>query len=109
MVESGRIGDRLNFDVKHGVLVVTIFTYDASGHSEWYLAAGALQSNGATTTFNATLDKYRNGQCVGTGCVYRNPGPPAGNDGTLSITFTSPTSATVTLPGRVTNIQPQAF
>ena len=27
-------GTGYNFDVKHGVLVVTIFTYDASGHSE---------------------------------------------------------------------------
>lgn len=102
-------GSGYNFDVKHGVLVVTIFTYDAAGHSEWYLAAGPLVSNGATTTFAATLDKYRNGQCVGVGCAYRNPGPPAGNDGNVSITFTSPTSATMTLPGRVTNIQPQVF
>lgn len=102
-------GTGYNFDVKHGVLVVTIFTYDASGRSEWYLAAGPLTTNGATTTFSATLDKYRNGQCVGVGCVHRNPGPPAGNDGTLSITFTSATSATVTLPGRVTAIQPQVF
>jgi hypothetical protein len=102
-------GSGYNFDVKHGTLVVTIFTYDASGHSEWYLAAGPLATNGATTTFSATLDKYRNGQCVGVGCTYRNPGPPAGNDGILSITFTSSTSATLTLPGRVTNIQPQVF
>jgi hypothetical protein len=100
-------GSGYNFDVKHGVLVVTIFTYDGAGHSEWYLAAGPLTDNG--TKFSATLDKYRGGQCVAAGCVYRNPGPPAGNDGSISITFTSATSATVTLPGRVTTIQPQAF
>jgi hypothetical protein len=100
-------GSGYNFDVKHGVLVVTIFTYDGLGHSEWYLAAGPLTDNG--TKFSATLDKYRGGQCVGAGCVYRNPGPPAGNDGSISITFTSATSATVILPGRVTTIQPQVF
>jgi hypothetical protein len=98
-----------NFDVKHGVLVVTVFTYEASGHSEWYLAYGPLTLTGTSTTFSATLDKYRNGQCVSIGCAYRNPGEPVGNDGTMSITFTSPTSATLTLPGRVTNVQPQAW
>jgi len=102
-------GTGYNFDVKHGVLVVTVFTYDAAGHSEWYLAFGPLTANGGTTTFSATLDKYRNGQCIGVGCAFRAPGPPAGNDGTMSITFTSPTGATMTLPGRVTSIQPMAF
>jgi len=102
-------GTGYNFDVKHGVLVVTVFTYDAAGHSEWYLAFGPLTANGGTTTFSATLDKYRNGQCIGVGCAFRAPGPPAGNDGTMSITFTSPTSAKMTLPGRVTSIQPMAF
>ena len=100
-------GTGYNFDVKHGVLVITMFTYDASGQSEWYLAAGPLTDNG--TKFSATLDKYRGGQCVGVGCLYKNPGPPAGNDGSISITFTSATSATVTLPGRVTAIRPQVF
>jgi len=102
-------GSGFNFDVKHGVLVVTVFTYDVSGHSEWYYLSGPLTTDGATTTFSATLDKYRNGQCIGVGCAYRNPGPPTGNDGTMSIRFTSPTSATMTLPGRVINILPQVF
>jgi len=102
-------GTGYNMDVKHGVLVVTVFTYDAAGNSEWYLASGPLVLSDAGTAFSATLDNYRNGQCVGIGCLYKNPGPPAGNDGIISITFTSATSATVTLPGRATSIQPQAF
>jgi hypothetical protein len=33
-----------------------------------------------------------------------------GNDGAMTITFTSPTAATVQLPGgRVTQIQPEAW
>jgi hypothetical protein len=102
-------GSGYTFDVKHGTLVVTVYTYDATGHSEWYLASGPLTVNGNTTSFSATLDKYRNGQCVVMGCAFHSPGPPAGNDGVMSIAFTSPTSATMTLPGRVTNIQPYPF
>ena len=97
-------GSGYNFDYKHGVLVVTVFTYEAgTGHSEWYLASGPVTNN----VFTATLDKYRNGQCVT--CPYANPGPPAGNDGTITITFTSATSAVMQLPGRTTNVVPQPF
>jgi hypothetical protein len=101
-------GTGYNFDVKHGVLVLTMFTYESSGHSEWYLSAGPLVSNGATTTFTSTLDKYRNGQCVS--CAFTGRPTLAGSDGNITITFTSPTSATVNLPGnRVSHIEPQIF
>jgi hypothetical protein len=99
-------GTGYNFDVKHGVLVVTVFTYEASGHSEWYLAAGPLTDNG--TKFSATLDKYRSGQCIA--CPYTGRPTLAGNDGLISITFTSATSAVVNLPSnRTTIIRPQEF
>jgi len=101
-------GTGYQFDVKHGVLVMTMYTYEAGGHSEWYLAAGPLVSNGAATTFTSTLDKYRGGQCVS--CPYTGRPTLAPNDGNITITFTSPTSATVNLPGnRVSHIQPQVF
>jgi hypothetical protein len=106
--DPGEDGTGYNFDVKHGVLVLTMFTYESSGHSEWYLSAGPLAGNGATTTFTSTLDKYRNGQCVS--CPFTGRPTLAGSDGTITITFASPTSATVNLPGnRVSHIQPQAF
>jgi hypothetical protein len=102
-------GTGYNFDVKHGVLVLSMFTYEANGHSEWYVAAGPLVSNGATTTFTSTLDKYRGGQCLT--CPYTGrPTVVAPSDGTITITFTSSTAATVNLPGnRVSHIQPQVF
>jgi hypothetical protein len=101
-------GTGYNFDVKHGVLVLSMFTYEMGGHSEWYVAAGPLVSNGATTTFTSTLDKYRNGQCLT--CPYTGRPTLAGSDGTITITFTSSTAATVNLPGnRVSHIQPQVF
>jgi len=96
------------FDVKHGVLVMTMYTYEAGGHSEWYLAAGTLTGNSAATIIVTTLDKYRGGQCVS--CPYVGRPTLAGSDGNITILFTSPTSATVTLPGnRVSHIQPQMF
>ena len=98
-------GTGYNIDVKHGVLAMTVFTYRADGHSEWYLASGPLVNG---TTLTATLDKYRSGQCIG--CTYVGRPTLAGNDGNVTITFTSEKTATVNLPnGRTTQIEPQAF
>ena len=90
-------------DVKHGVLVVTLYSYTAAGAPIWYLASGPITNN----VFTTTLDKYRDGQCIS--CTYK-PTTPNGNDGTVSITFTSNTTATMTLPGgRTFAIVPQPF
>jgi hypothetical protein len=99
-------GTGYNFDIKHGTIVITIFTYEANtGHSEWYLSSGAMTDN--NTKYTGTLDKYRNGQCIS--CPYVMP-TNIGNDGTISITFTSATSAVLSLPGnRSTNIEPLQF
>ena len=97
-------GSGYAIDFKNGTLVVTVYSYKPNGDPQWYVAAGAL--NG--TTFTATLDKYSAGQCIS--CAYAGRPSPSGNDGTITIEFTSSTSATVNLPGgRVTQIQPQAF
>jgi hypothetical protein len=99
-------GTGYNFDVKHGVLVMSMFSYEAGGHSEWYVAAGPLTDNG--TKFTGTLDKYRGGQCLT--CPFTGKPTLVGNDGTVSITFSSSTSAVITLPNnRVSPIQPQVF
>jgi len=96
-------GSGYALDFKHGVLVVTVYSYTAAGVPIWYLASGPVTNN----TFTSTLDKYQNGQCIS--CAYR-PATLNGNDGTISIFFTSPTSATMTLPGgRNVQIVPQAF
>ncbi|MFO1413751.1 MAG: hypothetical protein U1F10_07565 [Burkholderiales bacterium] len=99
-------GSGYNIDVQNGVLVVTIFSYKGNGDSEWYLAAAALTNTGHN--FTATLDKYRNGQCIS--CAYAGRPGLAGNDGAISISFSSETSATLTLPGgRTTAIVPYNF
>ena len=90
-------------DYKHGVLVVTVYSYTAAGAPIWYLASGPVTNN----VFTSTLDKYQGGQCIS--CAYQ-PTAINGNDGTVSITFTSPTTARMVLPGgRSFQIVPQAF
>jgi hypothetical protein len=92
------------FDVKHGVLVATIYSYASDGLPTWYLAFGTIDSNNTVT---ATLSRYANGQCIS--CPYMAP-TENGNDGTMTIQFTSPYTATMTLPGRAPfMIQPQNF
>jgi hypothetical protein len=96
-------GTGYNIDVSNGVLVITIYSYKPNGDAEWYLASGPLSAD--QRHFSATLDKYRNGQCIS--CPYTGRPGYGGSDGTISIEFSSATSATVALPGgRVTRIQP---
>ena len=85
-------GSGLGLDYENGTLIAEVYSYVPGGASQWYLAAGPVINN----TFTATLDKYTGGQCIS--CAYK---PPAisGNDGSISMTFTSPTTATVDLPG----------
>jgi hypothetical protein len=97
-------GSGYALDYKHGVLVVTTYSYKVTGESEWYISSGPVVSN----IFTGRLDKFHHGQCIS--CPY--PGNPisGGSDGTMTISFTSPTSATLYLPGRSpVNIVPEAF
>ena len=99
-------GTGYSIDIKHGVLVATVFSYKANGDAEWYLASGPLSADGKS--FVGTLDKYQGGQCIF--CAFNRSPTKIGNDGIVSIQFSSPTSASLTLPGgRVVPIQPQAF
>jgi hypothetical protein len=85
-------GSGFGLDYQNGTLVVEVYSYLANGPSQWYLAAGPLVNN----VFTATLDKYTGGQCIS--CAYKAP-TLVGNDGTITITFTSPQTAIVDLPG----------
>jgi len=97
-------GSGYGLDYRNGTLVVTVYSYKPNGEPQWYVASGPLKG----TTFTGTLDKYAFGQCIN--CRYNGRPVTMGNDGVMTIEFTSATSATVTLPGgRVTHIEPQAF
>ena len=91
-------------DYHNGVLVLAIYSYQASGPAQWYLAAGPVTAN----VFTAKLDRYTGGQCIS--CAYTGRPTLVGNDGDITVTFTSSTLATVNLPnGRVTQISPFQF
>jgi len=99
-------GSGYTVQVRHGVLVLIMYSYKTNGDSEWYLMSGPLTDNG--TKLQATLDKYRNGQCAG--CAYTGFPTSGGNDGPVTIQFTSATTGTITFPsGRVVAIQPMNF
>jgi hypothetical protein len=100
-------GSGYNLQVQHGVMVITFFSYTAAGDPLWYYAFGPMTNAGSGVAVTGTLDKYRGGPCAS--CGYRPPSV-VGNDGVFSITFSSPTSAVVQLPGgRATRIQPQSW
>src|SRR4030095_4120710 len=94
-------GSGLGLDFENGTLIVEVYSYLAGGASQWYLASGPVTNN----VFTATLDKYTGGQCIS--CAYKAPAL-SGNDGDITITFTSPTTGTADLPGG-RHIQIQRF
>jgi hypothetical protein len=98
-------GSGYNIDVKHGVLVMTVHSYNkTTGEQEWYITSGPI-TNGS---FTGTLNRYVGGQCIS--CAYNGLPTSAGNAGAVTINFTSPVSASMFLPGgRVTTIQPLEF
>ena len=100
-------GTGYNIQVQRGVLVATMYSYTTVGDPVWYLAVGPLSNAGDGVVAIGTLDKYRGGQCAS--CMYQKPAL-IGDDGEITFTFTSPTTAAVQLPGgRVTQIQPEAW
>ena len=99
-------GSGYAIEVQEGVLVITTYSYQPGGAPQWYLAAGPMTND--QHNFTGTLDKYVAGQCIS--CVYSGSPTLIGNDGSISIAFTSETSATLMLPGgRTTQIQSYSF
>jgi hypothetical protein len=99
-------GSGYTIEIQEGVLVVMIYSYQSGGAPQWYLSAGPMTND--QHNFTGTLDKYVGGQCIS--CVYSGRPTLIGNDGSISIVFTSETSAMLTLPGgRTTEIQSYNF
>jgi hypothetical protein len=96
-------GTGYSLDFKHGVLVVLLYSFQASGAPQWYIASGPVTGN----TFIGSLDKFVDGQCIS--CPYKFP-TAAGSDGTVMIVFSSDISGTMYLPGgRTIPIEPTPF
>jgi len=97
-------GTGYSMDFKHGVLVVLVFSYAPDGNAQWYIASGPLDGS----TFTGHLDKFVGGPCIS--CAFTSGPTAAGSDGDITIVFSTPTSATVYLPGgKATPISPTTF
>lgn len=93
--EAGR-GFFMEF--KNNFAAVTGYMYDNSGNPVWYLAN---QNMANTTLLQTNWNLYANGQAMGG--VYR--APTGSSAGSMSIQFTSRTSAVMTFPnGTQTNL-----
>ncbi len=100
--ESGR---GYAIDSQGELMVVTTFAYDSTGRMQWYISSGPFSNGGYH--FSAPLLKYDLGQPLNG--AYRAP-TAAGNDGTLTLDFSSRVTGTLTLPGgRQVAIQRQNF
>jgi hypothetical protein len=100
--EPGR-GYNIEKNSTNNNLFMAAFLYDITGRTTWYgVGPGAMVGN----TFTGTLETYSGGQTL-TG-TYKSPtsGPSAGN---FSITFTSPTQASLIWPGGTVPIQRYEF
>ena len=54
-------GTGYNIQVRHGVMVVTTYSYIAGGDPLWYLTVGTLVNAGGGVMASGTLDKFRGG------------------------------------------------
>jgi len=100
--ESGR---GYTIDVQNDTLVLISFLYGPDGRMQWYYSDGKLTNDGASWT--GTLLKFDQGQPLGG--AYKAP-IASGNDGAVSITFSSRTTGVITLPGgRTAAIEHQNF
>jgi hypothetical protein len=77
---------------------VTFFMYDDTGKATWYAASGVFSAQSGTSfTFSGDLLNFRGGQPASS----NTPSAPTSQSvGTLSINFSSATTATVQLPAR---------
>jgi hypothetical protein len=92
-------GSGYALEVQHGVLAILIFSYQTNGSPQWYYVTGPMNGN----SFTGTLDKYTGGPCIS--CPYVGRPALAGNDGSITIQFSSTTTGTLTANGRTTTIQ----
>jgi hypothetical protein len=84
------------------------YMYDDNGNSVWYLTVGTIGGTPTARTFNGTWWSYTGGQAL-TG-PWRQNTRSNSNVAPMTITFSAPDTALMTLPnGRTTNLRRHRF
>lgn len=86
-------GSGFNIEIQDNKLFVALFSYQAGGASTWYSASGTMTGD---NRFSGSLYAFTGGQCLT--CAYTPPATSAAV-GTISITFQTPSTATLTING----------
>jgi len=92
--ESGR---GFNLEIQDNALFLSAFVYRPDGSAAWYVGGGPMATD---RNWTAELYETTGGQCIG--CPYRSPTLLL--TGSVSITFTSERSATISLLGGTVSV-----
>jgi photosystem II stability/assembly factor-like uncharacterized protein len=87
--ESGR---GYFMEVQGSTLFLATYMYDSTGQAVWYISLGAMTS---TSLYTGTLTEFSGGQTLGGS--YNAP-TSSSSQGTITLSFSSQTTATLTLP-----------
>lgn len=98
--ESGR---GFNIEIQNNVLFMAAFVYDAQGQGMWLVTGGPMSSD---HTYSGDIFQTSSGQCIG--CTYGGS-PQETRYGTVSVNFTSPMTATISINGVPINVQREAY
>jgi hypothetical protein len=100
---NGQPGRGFQVETRKGTLVFTYFGYSTDGHGHWYLSAGTLGGG----SFSGRMMQYQGGTAVG---ATFSPAVVNGSAGTVTLSFSSPTTGAINLPGEyVKSISKFAF
>lgn len=92
---NGGTGFSIECSSSNGRCFIGDFTYNTAGQAVWYVTSCALTTSNTCT---GPIDEYRNG--ISLGGAYQAPTATPGAGGTMTVAFTSSTTATVTVTGR---------
>ena len=91
--QNGLPGRGLRINVENEIVVLTYYGYRKDGTSLFLLSAGKMAGN----TFSGTLQEYKDGVSLGESTYHS--ATAATSPGTVTVTFSSGTHGTITLPG----------
>ena len=102
-VVPGQTGGAISIEIQGSHLAIGWGEYNESGLATWLFSDGKMSS---ATTYSGILYRFGGGSCFD--CPYSPPTSQT-NEGTISITFTSNTTATLNAFGINKNIQRSVF